>query len=327
MRDVNAWVGLAAGWLVAGGLGAAELTVNEDFSGDPAGRGWRIFGEAALFHWDAGGGRLAVTWDSSQSNSYFYLPLGRTLRKADEFELSFTVRLGAVQLGSTPGKPYTFEIAVGLLNLTTATRPDFLRGTGFNSPNLLEWDYFPDSGFGATVAATLISEQHQWATSFNSPLPLETDVEYRFRLVFTPEDRWLRTTMEAGNNLTPLQDVQLKDGFDDFSLDTLAVMSYSDAGQDPQFAGSIHAEGMVDDLRLEVRPPAIQEFHGAFEQGAWRATFIGRADFDYTLVASDDLRAWTAVAGPLLGTGTVQSLTDPRPMATQAFYRLRAVRR
>jgi hypothetical protein len=327
MRGVNACVWMAAGWLAAGRLWAAGLTVNEDFAGDPAGRGWRTFGEAALFRWDAEVGRLAVTWDSSKSNSYFHLPLGRTLRKADEFELSFAVRLDAVQLGTTPGKPYTFEIAVGLLNFATATRPDFLRGTGFNSPNLLEWDYFPDSGFGATVAATLISEQHQWASSFNSPVPLETGVEYRFRLVFTPEDRRLRATMQAGESLTPLQDVRLTESFDDFSLDTLAVMSYSDAGQDPQFAGSIRAEGVVDDLRLVVPPPAIQEFRGAFEQGAWRATFIGRADFDYTLEASDDLRAWTVVAGPVPGTGAVQSVTDPRPPAAHAFYRLRAARR
>ena len=306
---------------------AAGLDLQEDFSGEPAAHGWQTFGDATLFQWDGASERLGVTWDSSRPNSYFHRPLGLTLRKAHEFELAFTVRLDSVAVGTTPGKPYMFEIALGLLNLAEATQETFLRGTGINSPNLVEWDYFPDSGFGATISSTIISERHQWASSFNSPVPLDPATAYHFRLVYTPENQRLRTTMQAGDVLTTLQDVELKEGYDDFSVDTLAVISYSDAGQDPQFAGSIRAAGFVDDLRFVVPPPPVVGFRGWIEREAWQAAFTGRADFDYALLASPDLRSWTPVTAVVPGTGSEQVVTDPRPLAGQAFYRLQATRR
>jgi hypothetical protein len=320
--------GLAfASWFTLAQASAAGFNLQEDFSGDPAARGWRTFGDASLFQWDADAGRLDVTWDSSRPNSYFHLPLGTTLRKTNEFEFAFTVRLDSVLVGTTEGKPYMFEVALGLLNFAGATKESFLRGTGFSSPNVVEWDYFPDSGFGATISSTIISEEHQWASSFNSPVPLETGIEYRFRLLYTPENQRLRTTMQTGSTLTTLQDVELKAGYDDFSVDTLAVMSYSDAGQDPQFAGSIRAAGLVDDLRFAAPPPPVVGFRGWLEQGAWHAAFSGRPDFDYVLLASPDLGTWLPVTTAVSGTGGEQVLTDPRPLAGHAFYRLQANRR
>jgi hypothetical protein len=58
-------------------------TFAEDFSTDPLQNGWQIFGDTNLFRWDSTNQDLDVTWDSSQSNSYFYHPLGTTLSKAD----------------------------------------------------------------------------------------------------------------------------------------------------------------------------------------------------------------------------------------------------
>lgn len=327
MRRISMSVPALAGWLHLASAFGAGLDLQEDFHGDPASRGWQTFGEASLFRWDAASGRLGVTWDSSRPNSYFHRPLGRTLRKTDEFEFAFTLRLDSVQVGTTPGKPAMFELALGLLNFAGAMQPTFLRGTGFSSPNLVEWDYFPDSGFGATLSSTIISEQHQWASSFNSPVPLETGVEYRFRLIYTPEDRRLRTWMQAGEALAALQDVTLAAGYDDFSVDTLAVMSYSDEGQTPDFAGSIRAVGSVDDLGLVVPPPAITGFRGWLESGTWRLGFNGRADFDYVVQASPDLRDWTPITEALRGTGTEQVVVDPRPVAGRDFYRLQATRR
>lgn len=302
----------------------ADTVLAEDFSADPTSRGWIVHGDSSLFRWDAEGQNLAVTWDSSKGNSYFHLPLGTTLRATQEFELTFTVTLDDIEVGTTAGKPFTFQIALGLLNLAGATDPGFLRGTGFNSPNLLTWDYFPDSGFGATISSTIISEQHRWASSFNSPQPLDLATPHTFRLVYTPADRRLKTTMQNGGTVVPLQDVVLQEEFDGFSVDTLAVASFSDAGQDPQYAGSVLAHGVIDEVRFTFRQPAIQDFTGRFQDGVWQATFVGRGDHRYTLEFSGDLRIWTPLGEALVGTGAVQTIIDPRPMAPCGLYRLKA---
>src|SRR4051812_43479302 len=64
-------------------------SVSEDFSADPNTRGWRSFGDASLFHWNATNQNLGVTWDSSGTNSYFWLPLHTIISKSDEFSLTF----------------------------------------------------------------------------------------------------------------------------------------------------------------------------------------------------------------------------------------------
>ena len=125
------------------------VTFTEDFSSDPASRDWRVFGNTNLFSWDATNQNLRVTWDSTNSNSYFYHPIGTILAKDDDFSLAFDLRLSDVQITN-----YGFQLAIGLLNFSDATRTNFLRGSG-NSPNLAEFDYFPDSGFGPSIAATL----------------------------------------------------------------------------------------------------------------------------------------------------------------------------
>ena len=51
-------------------------TILEDFSSDPATRGWRAVGQTNLFAWNATNQDLEVTWDSSQTNSYFCKALG-----------------------------------------------------------------------------------------------------------------------------------------------------------------------------------------------------------------------------------------------------------
>ena len=50
------------------------------------------------------------------------------------------------------------------------------RGTGVNAingaRNALEFDYFPDSGFGATISPTILSSNNQFVTEFAFPLEL-----------------------------------------------------------------------------------------------------------------------------------------------------------
>ena len=124
----------------------------EDFLADPLANGWAVHGDESLFKWNAESGALAVTWDSEKPNSYFYRPLGLTLTEGDSFAFTFDIAFNEVKAGHLEGQPYTFEVALGLFNIEFAQADGFIRGTGTDSPNLLEWAYFPDTGFGATIS-------------------------------------------------------------------------------------------------------------------------------------------------------------------------------
>ena len=316
---------LAAALLIRGVPAVGQTTVlTEDFQTDPALRGWRVAGDASLFRWDADAGNLAVTWDSSRTNSYFYFPLNTTLTREDDFAFAFTVELAAINFGTTPDKPGTFEISVGFLNFGQATGPDFLRGTGSNSTNLVEWDYFPDSGFGATISSTIVSIQNQWAVSFNSPVPLDPGIAYDFKLRYEAQKHQLVTTVRSAGESVTLKTVVLDVAFDDFAVDAFAVSSYSDAGQNPGWAGSVLAHGAVDDVQLELPTPPIRRFTGHARGGAWQAEFTGWLGWRYTLKSSPDLHDWSAVGAAIAGTGQRQTLADPQPLHEHSFYRLRA---
>ena len=128
--------------VVLAGLFAASaghaMLVHEKFATDPALDGWRVFGDASLFQWDSTNQVLNVTWDSSQTNSYFYHPLGATFTKADSFCLLFDLNLTDVDAVGY------FQLALGLCNFAEATSTNFSRANGI-SPNLCEFDYFPDA--------------------------------------------------------------------------------------------------------------------------------------------------------------------------------------
>src|SRR5260370_38388942 len=55
--------------LAGAGCAAAEV-ITEDFATDPAQRGWRTFGDASPFAWDATHPDLPVTWDPSHTNRF-----------------------------------------------------------------------------------------------------------------------------------------------------------------------------------------------------------------------------------------------------------------
>ena len=73
------------------------------------------------------------------------------------------------------------------------------------------------------------------------------------------------------------------------------------AGQDPQYAGSVLAHGVIDNLTLTVRSPAIQEFHGSFRDGIWQVSFIGQTNYFYQLQSTDDWKTWTSVGAQAPG--------------------------
>src|SRR2546426_3698015 len=157
-------------WLAAA-LPSGAAAMAESFATDPLPHGWRAFGDGSLFEWNATNQNLEVTWDSSRTNSLFYRPLGTVLAKSDDFSFSFDLRLRDIAIGVDPGKPYTFEIAIGLCKFSSITNARFFRGAGINAlygpRNLVEFDYFPDSGFGATIAPTVVSSNNSIRFSDN----------------------------------------------------------------------------------------------------------------------------------------------------------------
>ena len=254
----------ASGVLPAGGT--APLRFAETFAKDPALHGWETTGESSLFQWDESGERIAAQWDSSQPNSYFHRPLGLTLNTQQNFSISFDLELNSIEIGTTSDKPFTFSIAIGLIDLSQATRADFFRGSGvhpvYGHRGAVEWNYLPDSGFGATIATGLISQDNQWAFQHTFPLALETQTLYRIRMEYDAANGKLETTMTAdGEPFGPIKDALLSEislnpienGFTHLNVNTISISSYSDAGQSPpEYAGSIQAAGYVDNFVVEI---------------------------------------------------------------------------
>src|SRR5712691_9004328 len=79
-------------------------TVSQNFAADPLQNGWQEFGNTNLFHWNSTNQNLEVTWDSRESNSFFYVPLGTSLTRNDDFTLEFDLLIDDIVSGIEPGK-------------------------------------------------------------------------------------------------------------------------------------------------------------------------------------------------------------------------------
>lgn len=308
-------------WLAVSKMEAASHA--EDFTADPFTQGWQIFGDTNLFQWDASNERVNVTWDSSQTNSYFYRPLGTTLAKADDFSLMFEVRLTDIAIGVNPAKPNTFEISVGFLNLANATQTNFIRGTGTQSPNIVEFDYFPDSGFGATIAPAIVSNNRQFASSFTFPYEMVPEVLYHITMTYTASNQTLNTVMTANGEPTiAIKPVKLGSTFTDFRVDTVAISSYSDTNS----SGSILAHGYVDDLEVTLPPPPVENISLMLLENGSQISWSGRAGWRYALERTTDFTIFETVNELITSTNAILHLSDTNSPIDQAFYRLRATR-
>ncbi len=299
---------------------AASLT--ENFATNPLQNGWQVFGNTNLFRWDSTNQDLAVTWDSSQPNSYFYHSLDTILARDDDFSIAFDWQLNEVQ---TDG--YGFEMALGFLNLAQASQPDFSRGTGTNSPNLAELDYFPAPGKG-TISPTLISSYNEFASAFDFPLNLTTGVLYHVVMAYTSSNQTLSASITYSNGQVfgPIDNVSLNDygtNFSDFRLNAVAISSYNGAG-DPY--DTTYAQGIVDNLVITVPPPPIQDFTGDLTNAIWQAQFLTRSNWLYTLERTTDFRTWTTVSPTTVGTATNLFLLDTNAPPNEASYRVKAER-
>ena len=323
--------------MVLSGHGAQAGTWSEDFSANPQTASWRSFGDASLFRWNDANHYLEVTWDSSHTNSFFYHRLGTILTKNDDFSFAFDLQLKDIHIGTSVGKTDTFEIAIGLFNSQNITNANYFRGSGQNAMygvrNLVEFNYFPDAGFGATVSSTVVSTNNRIKPEHNFPLEMTVNDSFRIALSYTATNQALRAQMQKNgapfgmppdNSLTDL----VLTSHPDFRVDSFGVSSYSDAIQTgpPNFWGSILAHGILDNVNLTTPPPPVQALTLSFPQSTATLSFFGQTNWLYTLQRSIDLTTWTATGAPLPGLPGIISIADTNQPAGNVFYRIAAER-
>ena len=291
----------------------------EGFSVDPLVSSWVVHGDESLFEWNAEAGVLAVTWDSEKPNSSFYRPLGLVLTEADAFAFTFDIALDEVKVGHLDGQPYTFEVAVGLVDIESAKGDGLSRGTGSDSPNLVEWNYFPDTGFGATVSPAIASGKSQFAAGFTFPAELAAGEKYSVRMEYDPGERTLKTFMlENSKAWKGIQSVKLQDDFSGFAVDAFSISSYTAKGTE----SSLFASGTVDNLAIAVDRSQPRIVGARLIDGQWRARTFGFATADYLLERSADLHDWQPVGNGVRSDGFYLRLIDEETLDGGWFYRL-----
>lgn len=321
-----------AGWVVL--LGAAcpvrPAGFQETFDADPAVSGWERHGDASLFRWDGVGKALEVTWDSSRTNSYFLRRLGTVVTERDDFGFGFEVALTRHQVGADPLKPGTFQIALGLLNVADATADGFRRAVLFRSRNLVEWGWFgaqPDGAIAASVSPVAVPADGKLPWGYSDTFfEMEAGATYGFEFRYVASTRTMSGTVRvAGQAAQELAPVRLPSAFTGFRVDALSVNSYSDAGQDPRYAGSVLATGRVDNLWWAGPDAAVGAVRFTGNGGQGRVTLATRRGWLYRLEASSDLEFWNQIGGEVAGTGSDVELIDARRAAfPHQFYRVEA---
>ncbi len=316
---------------------ASAMTMTENFTNDPAADGWQVFGDTNLFQWNSGNQNLDVTWDSAQPNSYFYHPLGATLTSASNFMFGFDLRLSDIAGGTNPTKPQALQVAVGLLNFSEATNDGYYIGTGYNAPDLVELDYYPDTGYGDTVGTPMISSVNNFASGgLTDPFTLTLGATYHFTLIYTADNQTLHTTLTSnGVPVGPLKESKLTGTFGpfgDFNVDTFSINSYTDAGQDTNtyffdgfpvvYAGSLLAHGTVGNLFFANPLPVTRVINAA--PGSLQ--FSSTTNWIYALERTTNFQAWSTVSPMTPGVEGSLTLADTNPPPDKAFYRVRADR-
>jgi len=313
------------------GLESRSRILREDFASDPQLRNWISFGASELFRWNQAAQRLDVTWNSGKPNSYFRLPLGTVLTRQDDFSVELDLTLNHISAGGGADKPGTFQIAFGFQKRLDAEKPEFVRGAGDRSPNLVEFNFFPDTGFGPTVWPAVVSSRGRF--NYNNAgdfslfdLPVGVPLRIVLRYASSQETASILVTTN-GVPVGPVADAPLSPTFTGFELDTLSISSYSDAGQSPFLPGSILAQGELDNVTVTIPPPPIQDESGAIVDGRWEQTLTSRPGWEYTLEATVDFASWKAVSAPKPGSGGSIRLRDLSESAGSfRFLRVKAVR-
>ncbi len=328
------WFALAlAGAVVTLGTPLRAADLSEDFSADPLQHGWRVWGDSGLFHWNAAAGNLLVTWDSRQTNNYFYRPLGTVLGQEDTFSIAFDLRLSDFTPGINPAKAGSpFQIAVGLICLADATSPSFIRGSGSASPNIVEFDFFPDPGgdwqWGPSLTVSLCDDTGlNWSSGGFASAGLTTNDVFRITMAYDAASRILSTEIQRnGQPFLTVPPAVLGTNFTKLRVDAVAICSYSDAGQWPGYEGSILAHGTVDDFALTLPPPPVDVIACGPADVPGQVHFTSRSNWLYTLERATDFAGWQTASASVNGNGQVLTLQDTNPPPAAAFYRVQAQR-
>ena len=282
--------------------------------------GWQVFGDTNLFQWDSTNQNLDVTWDSSQTNSYFFRPLGTILAKSDDFSLSFDLQLNDIAWsGST-------ELSIGLFHFSDATNSAFSRPAA-NTPNLFEFDYFPDNGIGqpaivATLTDTNVNSSHKKDFYFvYTTSPWTTASSYHVVLTHAAGQPTISgANFRNGQLYTSLPNVSAG-SIIDFLIDTISVSSYQNSGN------SLLAHGTVDNFVVTLPPPPVQNFSGDIHKRNL-AGAIHQPE-QLALHARTHRRIYFVERHFQLstsGNGTNLFLPDTNAVSAKSFYRVRAAR-
>ena len=325
-----------ASFLVLSVTCSLAATISASFTNDPAADGWQIFGDTNLFHWNSAHQNLAVTWDSSQSNSYFFHPLGTIVTRHDDFTIAFDLQINDIVSGNEPGKISPMELGFGFLNRAAATAPGFERAA---ASNLAELDYFPlgyylgDDGKTNTIYPTLvptfISSSYDYAPGSYEPwiATFPTGLLVHISLTYTAGNQTLVAAFQTnGVDCLEIPPVVLTDTFpsnSDFAGDMFSITSYGSAGD---IYDSVLAHGTVANIVVTVPPPPIQNLSGSFSNGLWQVQFTSQTNWLYTLQSTADFQSWTDVSSTTSGSGTNLFLQATNAPTDKAFYRVRADR-
>jgi hypothetical protein len=324
------WLSTIGYWLFLAAAPLTAATWTENFSTNPLTHGWQIFGDTNLFRWDSTNQNLAVTWDSSRSNSFFARSFDTILAKPDDFTFAFDLQLTDLAVGVATNKPNAMPVAVGLVNLVNATNPAVWRGGGVNAThgarNVCEFAHFAAAGaivdsFSPVFICTNNSYFYD-ANGLNQRL--DPGAQFRVTMNFTAATHTLTTSVTRnGVAYGGVPDIILPTtATRDFRLDHFAINNWTDTGT----ADSLLAHGFVDNITVTTPPPAVQNFSVTKTNNSWQAQFISRTNFIYTLERTADFAAWTSASPSASGSGTNLFLTDTNAPSAKTFYRVRAER-
>jgi hypothetical protein len=327
MRIKLLWSLASAGLLLVSNA-AADTILSENFSNNPAENGWQIFGNSNLFTWDSTHHDLQVTWDSTQSNTYFYHSLGATLTSNDDFSLSFDLLLNDANTNADGTN--ALQLSIGFLNLAEAESTNYIVGTGYSRSNVAEFDFFPGvSGGLPSLDATLIDTNGYYYFAYN-------DVPWNFGALYHVIIHHPAGTSALGGQV--LVNGQLyaplpgsgsyggvyNEGAGDFRLDTISISSFSDVDSAGYGYGpsSITAHGTINNILITELP--IAYVWGSLTNTIWQVQFWSHSGWNYTLQKSADLQTWSPLAPTVGGSGDLLTLQDTNGLQQSQYYRVLA---
>ncbi|HMO66475.1 MAG TPA: hypothetical protein PKE47_14855, partial [Verrucomicrobiota bacterium] len=101
--------------------------------------------------------------------------------------------------------------------------------------------------------------------------------------------------------------------------------SYSDAGQHPpEYAGSVLAEGAVDDVSVWIAHAAGPVLSPARVTGGWQVSWPAWPGWRYRVDSSEDLGHWTPAGEVTAFSPGPLQVDDLRPVAAARSYRVLA---